>query len=305
MTATLGAALVVAVAGCGRTSGPVDPHVVIGSKGFTESRLVAAAYAQALSRVGFTPTIRTVPTTPALARALRAGQVDLYPEYTGTAWTLVEGSSPLALAGQTRARQEQLVRDRLATDSALHAFSPAPGSNNAVAACTRASGLTSLTQFAGRTTPVSIAGQAEIFSRRDALPLLQTAYGFTIGRRVVTTPGDRYGPISRGHVECMAAYETDPEIESMHLTILADPMHVTGGAVDYRPMALASAGWWNGLSGDVQDQVETALGNVSHKMTTAWLRSANLRVTSGHESPSDVALELVNVSVPGRAAAAP
>ena len=305
VTAALGvAALVTAAAGCGGGSAPVDPHVVIGSKGFTESRVAAAAYAQALKRVGFTPTIRTLPTTPALARALRAGQVDLYPEYTGTAWTIVEGQSPLSLVGQPRDRQEQLVRDRLAADPALHAFPPSPGSNNAVAACTRASGLTSLTQFATRRTPVSIAGQAEVFTRPDALPRLQAAYGFPVGRTVVTTATDRYGPIARGEVECIAAYETDPQIKALHLTVLADPRHVMGGAIDYRPMALANAAWWNALSGDVQGQVDEAIANVSHKMTTAWLRSANLRVGSGHESPDDVALELVNVSVPGREAAA-
>ena len=294
----------VALAGCGGDATPPDPSVTIGSKGFTENRVVAAAYAHALRRVGFTPTVRTIGTTANLVKALRDGRVDLYPEYTGTAWSNVASESPVALAGRTPAQQEQMVRDRLAADGAVHAFPPAPGSNNVVAACTRASGITSLQQFATRATPVSIAGEAEVFTRPDALPLLARAYGFTPGRKVVTPPTDRYGPISRGEVECMPAYETDPQIKSLGLVILRDPRRVMGGAIDYRPFALANAAWWNGLSGDAQAQVDDAIANVSHKMTTAWLRSANLRVTQGGESPDDVALELVNITVPERAAAA-
>lgn len=293
----------VALAGCGGSDAPDDPVVTIGSKGFTESQVVAAAYAQALRHVGFTPTVRDLAGSPAMPPALRSGAIDLYPEYTGTAWTIVEGESPLKLAGKPGALQQRMVAGRLAADRAVHAFAPAPGSNNAVAVCTKASGITSIAQFAGRATPVSIAGAPEVFTRPDALALLEKAYGFTTGRKVRTEPDDRYGPIARGQVECMAAYETDPQIKSLGLVIATDPRGVLGGAIDYRPMALANAAWWQGLSGEMQVKVDEALLNVSHKMTTAWLREANRRVTDDGERPDDVALELVNISVPDRAAA--
>lgn len=292
-----------ALVGCGGSETPDDPAVTIGSKGFTESQVVAAAYAQALRHVGFTPTVRVLDGSPAMPPALRSGAIDLYPEYTGTAWTIVEGESPLKLAGKPGTQQQRMVAGRLAADSAVHAFPPAPGSNNAVAVCTKASGITSIAQFAGRPTPVSIAGAPEVFTRPDALPLLEKAYGFTTGRKVPTQPADRYGPIARGQVECMAAYETDPQIKSLGLVIATDPRGILGGAIDYRPMALASAAWWQGLSGEMQAKVDEALVNVSRKMTTAWLREANRRVTDDGERPDDVALELVNISVPDRAAA--
>lgn len=306
LTAALAAALATTtavVSGCGSDPVPADPAMVIGSKGFTESRVVAAAYAEALRRVGFRPVVRTVGGTPILARALRSGRVDLYPEYTGSAWVALEGEDPTRLAGRGPAVQEVTVRTRLAADRALHAFAPAPASNNVVAACTRASGFRSLTDLATSTTPLRLAAEAETFSRADGLPWVQRAYGFTVSRQVVTPPGDRYGAIRNGEANCVAAYATDPEIESLHLVVLADPKRVLGGGIDYRPIALANAAWWDGLGEGVQARVDQALENVSHKLTTAWLRTANLRVVRGGESPEDVALELVNVTVPGRVAA--
>lgn len=288
------------VAGCGGDDIPPEPRVAVGSKGFVESDVIAAAYAEALRRVGFEPVVTDMGSTPAALRGLARDDIQLYPEYTGTAWTSIFGADPLALVGTSRASQEQRVRARLDRDPRFHVFATAPGSNNAVAACLPQSGVRSLAELTGRS--ISVSGSREAFTRPDAVPGVAAAYGFT-PVPVYTTPDRRYEPLRDGRALCVTAYETDPEIRELGLTLLRDPKGILASGVDYRLIALASGDWWRSLPEGVQAKVTEAIDNVSRKMTTAWVRQANRRVALGGESADDVVLELVNISVPGRAAA--
>lgn len=290
---------VVTLAGCGGDDAPPEPRVAIGIKGFVESDVIAAAYAEALRRVGFAPAVIDLGSTSAALRGLARDEIQIYPEYTGTAWTSILGRRPLDLVGTSRASQEQRVREPLDRDPRFHVFATAPGSNNAVPACLPRAGVRSLAELTGRS--ISIAGSREVFTRPDAVPGIAAAYGFT--PVPVLTPADRrYEPLRDGRALCVTAYETDPEIRELGLTILRDPKGLLASGVDYRPMPLASGAWWRSLPGGVQAKVTEAIDNVSRKMTTAWVRQANRRVSLGGERADDVVLELVNISVPGRAA---
>lgn len=288
------------LAGCGGDDLPADTRVAVGSKGFVESDVVAAAYAEALRRVGLDASVVDLGSTAAAASALARDRVQLYPEYTGTVWTSLLGLDSLALLGSSRPDQERRVRARLSGDSRFHVFATAPGSNNAVAACRADSGLRSLADTTGKA--VRVAGTREVFTRPDAGPAIEQAYAMRI-IPVPTGPDDRYAPVRSGEAECIAAYETDPEIRQLGLRVLADPKGLLARGVDYRVVPIANGQWWRSLSGGMQARVTSAIDNVSHKMTTAWLRQANRRVSVGGEEPADLVLELVNISVPGRAAA--
>jgi glycine betaine/choline ABC-type transport system substrate-binding protein len=292
-------AAVLVLAGCGSAADPDDPAITIGSKGFTESNVLAATYAEALRRVGFRPTVRDVGSTAGAEAALRAGEIQVYPEYTGTYWVR-RGNDAMALVGDSRASQAADVRREMAGDPGVHGFAIAPGSNNPVPACRRATGLKSLADLTGR--GVSIAATPEAFTRPDAIPAVATMYGFRLSRRAVTTSRDRYAPIAAGTVECVVAYETDPEIKALDLVVLDDPKGILQQGVDYRPLGLANRDWWESLPGDVQARAADAMANVTGKMTTTWLRAAARRVAIGGESPTDVAIEAVNINVPGRVA---
>ncbi|MCW2949364.1 MAG: transporter permease subunit, partial [Thermoleophilia bacterium] len=83
------------IAGIGTTAGAIGaplPKVVIGSKDFTESVVLGELYAQALEAQGHRVERRFGLGATAVADgALRAGQIDMYPEYTGTALVAVLG----------------------------------------------------------------------------------------------------------------------------------------------------------------------------------------------------------------------
>ena len=104
-------ALVLAVAGCGggddddeaaattaagtteTTGGGEMPAVVLGTKNFTEQFILGELYKQALEAKGFKVTLKSnIGSTEVIDKALTSGQINMYPEYTGTALTVVFGA---------------------------------------------------------------------------------------------------------------------------------------------------------------------------------------------------------------------
>src|SRR5260370_13026299 len=81
------------LAGC---HGGGKPRLVIGSKNFTEQIVLAELLSQHIeARTGIAVESKVnLGGTLACHQALRAGQIDLYPEYTGTALTAVLGEKP-------------------------------------------------------------------------------------------------------------------------------------------------------------------------------------------------------------------
>lgn len=285
--------------GCGGDAATTaTPPINVGSKGFAESDILAAAYAEALRAEGLTATVRRAEGTAGAVAALRAGRFDLYPEYTGTAWTLIRKRPPGGLQGRSRDEQLDLVTRAIAGDATLHRLAIAPATNNPVAACTRASGIRSYADLARSPRPVRASGPREAFSRPDGAPALAQAYGFTLGEVVITTSDNIYGPVRQGRADCVAGNETDVEIAELGLNVLTDPKGVLDGAIDYRVFALASGSWWRGLGTDEQARVQRAIDRVSARITTAWVVDAIERVRGEGAAPAAVAREILNVDVP-------
>ena len=74
------------VGGTGESDSGSGPTIVVGSKNFTEQYILGNMYAQALEANGFDAQTKLDLGSEQIAdKALQSGQIDLYPEYTGTA----------------------------------------------------------------------------------------------------------------------------------------------------------------------------------------------------------------------------
>src|SRR5512134_3456832 len=107
-------ALVLALSACGgdddesaattaastETAAEEQPTVVLGTKNFTEQYILGELYKQALEAKGFEVQLKSnIGSTEIIDSALTSGEINMYPEYTGTALTVVfgrEGSAPTA-----------------------------------------------------------------------------------------------------------------------------------------------------------------------------------------------------------------
>src|SRR3954451_25052110 len=116
------AVLIVAFAGCGGSSGsgkkgsgaPSDaPAITIGTKNFTEQFILGEIYKQALESSGFKVELKeNIGTSEIVDRALTAGSLDMYPEYTGVLLSEIAGMrerprSPQAAYRQAKAFEEK------------------------------------------------------------------------------------------------------------------------------------------------------------------------------------------------------
>src|SRR3954454_21554581 len=114
MAAVAATVLLLALAGCGgdgggnSTAGPAQhgPTITIGTKNFTEQYILGELYSQALRAKGFRVRLKSdVGSSEIVERALTAGSLDMYPEYTGVMLSEIAGRhrEPRSALGAYRA----------------------------------------------------------------------------------------------------------------------------------------------------------------------------------------------------------
>jgi osmoprotectant transport system permease protein len=187
----------------------------IGSKRFTESYILAQVLAQAAGRETAVEVKAGLGNTAIVYEALRAGSIDVYPEYTGTiALEILKAPASLTLAQ---------MRERLAP-LGLGVAVPL-GFNDGYALAMRADnanrlGLKSLSDLA-RHPELRLAFSNEFIGRADGWAGLAARYGLP-QRPSGLDHGLAYDALAGGHVDVIDIYTTDAKIEHLGLTVLAD-----------------------------------------------------------------------------------
>ncbi len=218
-------ALCAAALGCQK-----GDRIVVGAKNFTESDLLAEIAAQQIERRTGLPVERKLHLggTFVCHSAITAGQIDLYVEYTGTAYTAVlkhavgpgEGADNVRQAVAQEYRQRwQLVW--------LDPF----GFNNTFAIAVRQAdaqrlGLRTITDLA-RIAPGWHAGFGyEFLNRADGFPGLAAVYGLHFAAPPTAMDlGLTYRALADGKIDVIAGNSTDGQLAALHLVALVDDRH--------------------------------------------------------------------------------
>lgn len=261
MTAALGLVLALAA----------PQPVVVASKPFAESYLLAEIFAQVLEDAGF-----AVDRRPGLAAteiafgALRTGAIDVYPEYTGTGLLAIldEGVLPDARATYRRVAAE------FARRWDVH-WLPPLGFENTYAIAVRPEtaeryGLRTLSDL-GRASSQLVAGLTPDFiGRADGLPALEGRYDFHPRAVRSLLQSVKYAALAAGTVDVIDGYSTDGLIARHGLVVLEDDR---GLFPPYEAAALVSARLVRELPG-----AALALGRLSGRFDVQTMRSLNRRV---------------------------
>lgn len=269
------------LAGCSHPA-----RIVVGSKNFTEQIVLGELLAQQIERRLGLPVERKLNLGGTLLahEALVKGEIDLYPEYTGTALMAVlkqtdAGAGPQSVFEQVRAAY--LHRWRLEWLAPL-------GFNDTFAMVVRgqtARGerLASLSD-AARTRKWRMGTGYEFRSRPDGLDGLLRTYGLRLeGAPLVMDLGLLYPALMGGNVDMVAGNATDGLISALDVTILKDDRRYFPPyqcAVVVREDTLAR---FAGL--------RDALIRLSGKLTDEAMRKLNYEVDGKHRRPADVAAE--------------
>jgi osmoprotectant transport system permease protein len=186
--------------------------VQVGSKQFTESVILAEIAVQTLRAAGVEAEHRReLGGTRVLWEALRARQIDLYPEYTGTiSQELLGGARDLAT---------ELERRQMRVSGAL-GFEDTYAIGMRQVESVRL-GIRSLSQLA-RHPELEIALTNEFLRRRDGWPRLREVYGFSDAHVRGMQHELAYRALRSGDIAATDLYSTDAEIQAAQLVVLED-----------------------------------------------------------------------------------
>jgi osmoprotectant transport system substrate-binding protein len=261
--------------------------LTIGSKNFTEQRVLGEIYAEGLKAAGYKiHTDLNLGDQDSALKALLAGRVDGYPEYTGTALVAFFGVPPSRLPHDPHAAYEQARRGFAA--KGLVAFPPTPFRDSNEVAVTRKTArryglrrISDLSRVAGRLT---LAGSPECRRRTDCLAGLEQVYGLQFKHFRPVPIGERHDVLADGRADVSIVFTTDPQIRRNGEVLLKDDR---GMFPPYNSMLVVRR--------DVARRAGADLGRtiavINAQLTATNMQELNARVDLDRQPPAKVARE--------------
>jgi osmoprotectant transport system substrate-binding protein len=271
---------VLAATGCNRS--PAN-GVAVGSKDFTEELILGEMYAQILEKQGLQVTRKlNLGGTQVAMQALQRGDIDLYPEYTGTALITELKLSPSGDAASIY----RTVKSEYMRRYELVWLDPAPMNDTQALAMTRAGSekyhVRTLSELAKAAPQLRLGAIPEFTTREDALPGLQRAYGgFQFKSVKLFDIGLKYKALESGQVDVVVAFGTDGQIAKADLVVLTDDKHFWP-AYQVAPVARRA-------TLEKHPEIATSLNKLAPLLTDAVMRDLNYKVDGDKQEPADVA----------------
>jgi osmoprotectant transport system substrate-binding protein len=276
-----------ALAACGRRPGA--DAVKVGSKNFTEELILGELYAQSLEHAGLTVTRRLdLGTTDIAMAALHRGEIDLYPEYTGTALVNVLHQPP----DSDPKRSYDTVAEQYRAKYDLVWLAAAPLNDTQGLATTRAvaakyGNLRTLSDLAPKAAQLRLGAVTEFLSRADGLPGLRKTYGGFRFRDVkIIDNGLKYQALLRGDVDVVLAFTTEGQLKADDLVLFADDKRLF--PVDQVAPVVRKAAL------DAKPALREPLDRLAPLLTNDAMQSLNLLVDGPQKKePADVARDFL------------
>jgi osmoprotectant transport system substrate-binding protein len=282
------AGIVVFLSLCGCARHESHPAIRVGSKNFTEQVVLGEIVAQHLEHRLHRSVERDVNLGGTLLahQALLSHQIDLYPEYTGTALAAVLkdpiDSDPAAVLARVRAEYRRRFQiewlDPLGIDDS---FAMVVSGSEA-----RAHKLETLTDASKASEPWVLGVGYEFEQRADGLAALENTYGLRWqGKPRTMDLGLLYKAMEQGQVTMIAANATDGMLSKMDLKVLRDDRHA------FPPYQVCIAVRQDSMR--AASGLREALLELSGKFTNQQMQNLNFQVDAQHRPVADVAADFL------------
>ncbi|HEY6889546.1 MAG TPA: glycine betaine ABC transporter substrate-binding protein [Solirubrobacter sp.] len=262
----------------------------IGSKNFTEQKVLGEIYAQGLAAAGYTTStdLNLGDQDTALA-ALKGGQIDAYPEYTGTALTAFYKKDAADLPTDAQAAYEEL-KGLFAPDG-ITAFPPTPfTSSNEVAVTAETASkynLTNISDLSKVADQLTLYGTPECRKRMDCLLGLEKVYGLKFKKFVPVDPAQRHEVLSSGRADVSIVFTTDPQIKRNKEVLLKDDK---GMFPPYNPTLLMKTATADKAGADLPKVID----QIQKPLTDDAMQELDARVDLDKKDPAEVAKEYLS-----------
>ena len=216
-----------------------DGPVRVGSKIDTEGKLLGNIMVLALEANGIkTENKVSLGNTKIVRTALVAGEIDIYPEYTGNgAFMLGAETSPAwkdFRAGYELAKKMDFEKNKIVWLEPANANNTwAIAVRKDLATANQLRSMDDLGRYIAKGGTFKLAASAEFMERTDAMPAFQAAYGFKLraDQALVLAGGDTAATIKAAAektsgVNAAMAYGTDGPLAALGLLVMEDPKGV-------------------------------------------------------------------------------
>jgi glycine betaine/choline ABC-type transport system substrate-binding protein len=259
--------------------------VTIGSKNFTEEFILGQIYAQALKAAGYTvKTQLNLGSEQIALRAVKSGQVDAYPEYTGTALT-----SFFKVKAPDVPKDEQQAYEQAKAEFAkqnLVALPPTPFTDsNGVGMLKETAdklGVSTISDLKDKASKLRFSGTPECPQRPDCLLGLKDVYGLNFKKVIPVDPSLRYSVLEKKKADVGIVFTTDGQLAQGKVKLIEDDQHMFppyNVTLVFKPDVLSK------LGPDARETIDL----VQKGLTTEAMQELNSRVDIDKQTPAAVA----------------
>ncbi len=261
--------------------------LTIGSKNFTEQQVLGEVYAQALEAAGYEVRKElNLGDEQTALKALQGGEIDAYPEYTGTALLSFFEVPTKDLPKDAQAAFDE-VKERFAEDG-ITAFPPTPFTSSNEVAVTQETaeelGLKTISDLDGKSQDLTLYGSPECRGRDDCLRGLQNVYGLKFKRFVPVDIAQRHEVLTNGDADVSIVFTTDPQISRNREVLLEDDK---GMFQPYNSTFLMKTEVAEKAGPDLARTIEL----VNKNLTARVMQELNARVDLDKETPQEAAAD--------------
>ncbi|MGF1471124.1 MAG: glycine betaine ABC transporter substrate-binding protein [Rubrobacteraceae bacterium] len=285
------AAMLLALVACGGGSGGEGDkgNITVGSKNFTEQLILGQMYAQALEADGFSVDKNLNLGSVEIAdQALQSGEIDMYPEYTGTALETVldyKKTGELESPEATYEKAQELYSERDPADTMLQQAD----FNNTYGIAVRKEvadeyGIKTLGDLAEASPNLVFASFSEFQERSDGFPNIEENYDVNFKDiKIVNSLGNRYKALAQGDADVAVGFTTDGQLNSDKLVVAEDEKKIW-------PFYYPAPVFRSEVIESLPD-AEEVVNSVSESLDLKTMRELNGQVDIDNRDPEDVARE--------------
>jgi osmoprotectant transport system substrate-binding protein len=270
-----------------RNDDNADVQLTIGSKNFTEQKVLGEIYAQGLEAAGYSvqKDLNLGDENTALA-AVKSGEISAYPEYTGTALLSFFDKKADELPKDPMAAYEEAKAGFEA--EGLTAFPPTPFTSSNEVAVTKETAdrlsLEKISDLEGKSQDLTLFGSPECRQRLDCLLGLEQVYGLKFKKFTPVDIAQRHEVLNSGRADVSIVFTTDPQIQREQEVLLEDDK---GMFPPYNSTLV--------MKQETADQagpdLESTITSIQDQLTDENMQELNARVDLDKKDPATVAKE--------------
>lgn len=261
--------------------------IIVGSKSFSESKTVSEIYALALEHAGYKVTRKPNISNSVVYKAVQTGQVDVYPEYTGT---IVEAYLKKNANGKSAQEMAKLAHNGVAKDG-LTTYQYAPGDDRQGigirTSVAKKYHIKTISDLQKNAKKIRFVSQGEFDKRADGLPEMNKKYGkFNFKSTKDYDASLKYKIMEEGKGDAAPVSTTDGQLATSKFQLLKDDKKIWP---PYNLVPLV-----NKKAAKNYPKMEKVLNQVDAKLTTKQLTALNKKVDVDGQNYKTVAKNWYN-----------